>query len=185
AALGVDKLALIGVLYGTFLAQRYAARYPTHVDRVLLDSVLDVSGWDPFYLDTFRAVPRVLKAICRDGCGQFTDDPVNDLGALVTRLQRGKLRGRITLPDGQRRHYSLTRQELLFTLVASDLDDLGRAQSPGAVVAALNGDNAPLLRLKRHAVATEGSGSPREFSSGEYAANTCEEIPFPWARFSP
>jgi pimeloyl-ACP methyl ester carboxylesterase len=185
AALGVDKLTLIGVSYGTFLAQAYAARYPTHVARVLLDSVLDVSGWDPFYLDTLRAVPRVLKAICRDGCNLFTDDPVNDLGALVTRLQRGKLRGRVTLPDGKRRRYSLTRQDLFSTLVATDLDDLGRAQFPGAVVAALNGDSAPLLRLERHAAATESGGSLREFSSGEYAANTCEEIPFPWARFSP
>ena len=68
AALGVDKLTLIGVSYGTFLAQAYAARYPTHVERVLLDSVLDVSGWDPFYLDIFGAVPRVLRAVCRRIC---------------------------------------------------------------------------------------------------------------------
>ena len=185
AALGVDKLTLIGVSYGTFLAQAYAARYPTHVERVLLDSVLDVSGWDPFYLDTFAAVPRVLRAVCRGSCSDFTDDPVNDLGALVTRLGRGKLRGKVTLPNGHRRAYGLTRQELLFTLVAGDLDELGRAQFPGAVLSALGGDTAPLLRLKRHAVYTEGAGSAREFSSGEYAANTCEEIPFPWTRFSP
>jgi pimeloyl-ACP methyl ester carboxylesterase len=185
AALGVDKLTLIGVSYGTFLAQAYAARYPTHVERVLLDSVLDVSGWDPFYLDTFAAVPRVLRAVCRGSCPDFTDDPVNDLGALVTRLQRGKLRGKVTLANGHRRAYGLTRQELLFTLVAGDLDELGRAQFPGAVLSALGGDTAPILRLKRHAVYTESAGSAREFSSGEYAANTCEEIPFPWPRFSP
>ena len=41
-----------------------------------------------------------------------------------------------------------------------------------------------MLRLKRHAVTSEGGGSPREFSSGLYAATTCEEIPFPWPRFS-
>src|SRR3954453_7864989 len=126
AALGVDKLTLIGVSYGTFLAQAYAARYPTHVERVLLDSVLDVSGWDPFYLDTFAAVPRVLRAVCRGSCSDFTDDPVNDLGALVTRLSRGKLHGLVTLPNGRRRPSGLTRQELLFTLIAGDLDDLGR-----------------------------------------------------------
>ena len=65
AALGVDKLTLIGVSYGTFLAQAYAARHLTHVERVLLDSVLDVSGWDPFYRDIFGAVPRVLESVCR------------------------------------------------------------------------------------------------------------------------
>ena len=35
------------------------------MERVLLDSVLDVSGSDPLYLDIFGAVPRVLRAICR------------------------------------------------------------------------------------------------------------------------
>ena len=85
-ALGVDKLTLVGVSYGTFLAQAYAARYPTHVDRVLLDSVLDVSGWDPFYIDIFGAVPRVLRAVCRQTCRDFTDDEVADLARLVKRL---------------------------------------------------------------------------------------------------
>ena len=91
----------------------------------------------------------------------------------------------MTLPNGHRRAYGLTRQELLFTLIAGDLDELGRAQFPGAVLSALGGDTAPILRLERHAVYTESAGSAREFSSGEYAANTCEEIPFPWTRFSP
>ena len=68
AALGVPKLTLIGVSYGTFVAQAYAARHPDRVQRVLLDSVLGVSGWDPFYRDIFGAVPRVLRAICRSGC---------------------------------------------------------------------------------------------------------------------
>jgi pimeloyl-ACP methyl ester carboxylesterase len=185
AALGVDKLTLIGVSYGTFLAQAYAARYPAHVERVLLDSVLDVSGWDPYYLDTFAAVPRVIRAVCRGSCSQWTNDPVNDLGVLVTRLQRHELRGKVTLPNGHRKRYGLTRQELLFTLVSGDLDELSRAQFSGAVLSANNGDTAPLLRLERHAVYTEGAGSAREFSSAEYAANTCEEIPFPWTRFSP
>ncbi len=63
AALGVERLTLLGVSYGTYLAQAYAARYPTRVERVLLDSVLD--SWDPFYLDVFAAIPRVLRQVCR------------------------------------------------------------------------------------------------------------------------
>jgi pimeloyl-ACP methyl ester carboxylesterase len=184
AALGVDKLTLIGVSYGTFLAQAYAARYPTHVERVLLDSVLDVSGWDPFYRDIFAAVPRVLRAVCRQTCPIFTRDGVADVSRLVKRLQRGALHGHVTLPNGHRRASSLTRQELFFTLVSGDLDELLRASFPGAVKAALRGDLDPILRLKRHAAASEGSGSPRDFSSALYAATTCEEIPFPWPRFS-
>jgi len=184
AGLGVDKLTLVGVSYGTFLAQAYAARYPTHVERVLLDSVLDVSGWDPFYLDIFGAVPRVLRAVCGRICAAFTDDAVADLGRLVARLERGALHGHVTLPNGRRVRTSLTRQELFFTLVSGDLDELLRASFPGAVKSALRGDFDPILRLKRHAALSEGSGSPRDFSSALYAATTCEEIPFPWTRFS-
>jgi len=184
AALGVDKLTLVGVSYGTFLAQAYAARYPTRVERLLLDSVLDVSGWDPFYLDIFGAVPRVLRAVCGRICAAFTDDAVADLGRLVERLERGVLNGRVTLPNGRRARATLTRQELFFTLVSGDLDELLRASFPGAVKSALRGDLDPILRLKRHAALAEGSGSPRAFSSALYAATTCEEIPFPWTRFS-
>jgi hypothetical protein len=41
-----------------------------------------------------------------------------------------------------------------------------------------------MLRLARHAFASESGGSPREFSSGLYAATSCEDIAFPWPRFS-
>jgi pimeloyl-ACP methyl ester carboxylesterase len=184
AALGVDKLTLIGVSYGTFLAQAYAARYPTRVERVLLDSVLDVSGWDPYYRDIFSAVPRVLESVCRTTCPGFTRDEVDDVSRLVGRLRRGSLRGAVTLPNGHRRKTTLTRQELFFTLVSGDLDELLRASFPAAVTSALHGDLDPILRLKRQAIESEGAGSPREFSSALYAATTCEEIPFPWQRFS-
>ena len=74
AALGVERVTLIGVSYGTFVAQAYAARYPARVERVLLDSVLDVSAWDPFSLDIFRAVPRVCgrSAAAAAGCSPGT-----------------------------------------------------------------------------------------------------------------
>ncbi len=38
--LGVDKLAIYGVSYGTWVAQQYARRYPEHVERLILDSVV-------------------------------------------------------------------------------------------------------------------------------------------------
>jgi pimeloyl-ACP methyl ester carboxylesterase len=183
AALGVEKLTLVGVSYGTFLAQAYAAAHPDRVDRLLLDSVLDVSAWDPLYRDIFHAVPRVLRAVCRD-CGYFTDDPVADVAQLVSRLARGSLRGRVTQPSGRRTGASLTRQELFFTLVTGDLDEFSRASFPGAVASAVHGDSDPILRLARHAVQSETSVSARDLSAGLYAATTCEEIPFPWTRFS-
>jgi pimeloyl-ACP methyl ester carboxylesterase len=182
AALGVERISLIGVSYGTLVAQSYAARYPARVERLVLDSVLD--RWDPLYFDIFAAVPRVLRAVCRRGCGRFTDDPVADVARLVRRLARAPMRGRVTLGDGRRRRSSLTRQGLFYTWVSSDLDDIARVAFPGAVASALRGDAAPILRLQRRALQSDGPASPRAFSSAAYAAASCEEIPFPWPRFS-
>lgn len=39
-ALGVDKINLIGISYGTRVAQQYAKRYPQHVRAIVLDSVV-------------------------------------------------------------------------------------------------------------------------------------------------
>ncbi|QOY62749.1 alpha/beta fold hydrolase [Lysobacter sp. H21R4] len=39
AALGVEKINLVGVSYGTRVAQQYAARYPAHTRSVVLDGV--------------------------------------------------------------------------------------------------------------------------------------------------
>jgi pimeloyl-ACP methyl ester carboxylesterase len=181
-ALGAERLTLVGVSYGTLVAQSYAARYPDRVERLVLDSVLD--RWDPFYVDVFAAVPRVLRAVCRRGCARFTDDPVADLARLVRRLARAPMRGTVTLADGRRRRSSLTRQGLFYVWVSTDLDDLARAAFPGAVASALRGDPAPILRLQRRSLMRDRPASPRDFSTAAYAASSCEEIPFPWPRFS-
>lgn len=152
---------------------------------MVLDSVVDVTGVDPLYRDTLEAVPRVLERLCRPGCGRFTRDPVGDVGRLVQRLADEPARGYLVGLTGARRRASLSRQDLLFTLIAGDFDELSRAQFPAAISSALRGDFAPVLRLRRRASGSEGGGDARSFSSAVLAATTCEEIPFPWSRFGP
>jgi hypothetical protein len=83
-------------------------------------------------------------------------------------------------PDGRRRAATLSRQELLFVLLSSDDSPIARADYPAAVVSALRGDPAPLLRLKRRATASSGALYPRYASAAAAAAATCEEVQFPW-----
>ena len=45
AALGVPKITLFGVSYGTDVAMSYALRYPSRVDRLVLDSVVPPAVW--------------------------------------------------------------------------------------------------------------------------------------------
>src|SRR4051794_2786569 len=49
-ALGVERISLFGISYGTELALEYARAHPEHVARLALDSVVDPDDRDPFAL---------------------------------------------------------------------------------------------------------------------------------------
>ena len=88
-ALGADKIALMGISYGTHVALQYARAFPEHVDRLILDSIVGPDGPDAFLLDTYRNMPRVLDEQCAHGaCRNATKDPVADVAALVRAHQR-------------------------------------------------------------------------------------------------
>ncbi len=185
--LGIDRIALYGTSYGTKVALAYASRYPSHVERLALDSVVEAGGPDPLYSDTIAAVPRALRAVCRGACSSFTRDPVGDLQSLVGQMRRrGRLRGPLVDAQGRTRTRSLGRNDLLGILIAGDFDPALRAAFPGAVRAGLRGDAAPLLRLSRRTFTVDGDPPPpRILSAALYAATSCEETPFPWARNTP
>jgi pimeloyl-ACP methyl ester carboxylesterase len=184
--LGVARITLVGVSYGTKVAVAYALRHPGEVERLVLDSVVEPGGPDPLYRDSFAAVPRVLRALCDGRCRAFTRDPVADLERLVARLARGPLHGRLIDHRGRPRRATLDRGELLAILLAGDFDPTLRAVFPAAVHAAAAGDAAPLLRLKRRALLVDARPPPPSLvSSALFAATTCEESAFPWARDAP
>ena len=179
--LGVDRLAIVGPGYGGYVAQRYAMRHPEHVEKLLLLSPVDAAGLDPLYGDSMAAVRRILPALCRPGCRSFTSDVLGDTSRLVERLARERLSGTLIGRNGQRRTAFLSRQELLFTLMAGDDNFVSQPDYPAAVVSAVRGDPAPLLRQKRRAVAHTRALPPRLTSPAAYAATLCEEVRFPWS----
>ena len=98
--LGVERVALMGVSYGTRVALAYAARYPQHVDLLVLDSVVPLSGPAALRLNSFAAVDRVLGEVCAAGC-PFAADPTAELAELVGRLAAGPLVGQVARGDGR------------------------------------------------------------------------------------
>src|SRR5205085_172572 len=89
-AIGVDKIDLYGVSYGTKVALDYAIRYPEHVDRLVLDSVVMPGELDPYELSSFAAVPLILGQLCaKDACRGITSDPGGDLAKLGEELSGG------------------------------------------------------------------------------------------------
>lgn len=180
-AAGYEKLVLYGTSYGTKVAEQYAATYPTHVEALILDSVVTPNGPDPFYRPSFAALPRILRALCSARqCAGITRNPVSDLARLVRRMQRGALRGRAIDGYGHAHIKRITADALLSILFEGDFDPLERAEFITAVRAALLGDDAELARLRASAEGGEEFEAPEAL----YLATTCEEVAFPWNRLA-
>ena len=184
--LGAERVAVFGTSYGTKLALGYAKLHPDRVERLVLDSVVELNGPDPLYLDSVEASRRALRSLCAGRC-PWTEDPVADTAALVGRIaSAGPLRGRAVDVRGRSRPMTVTNGEVFSILVAGDFDPALRAAFPGAIRAALGGDTAPLLRLRRRAFEVDAEPPPpRMLSTAVYAATTCEEVTMPWSRDTP
>ena len=134
AALGAERWSLDGVSYGSYVAQRYAAAHPDRVDRLVLDSVVPVTGFDPLLTDVYPEVARVLRAVCAaSGCG---GDPADALNATVRRW-----------PD-----LSPVLLDLVTGMSVADPD----VRRPGAGTAAGRGRAGPAHPVARGEVAGRG-----------------------------
>ena len=155
-SLGVDKLTLDGVSYGTFVAERYALEHPTHVARLVLDSVVPHPTLDPLYVADGKAVARVLRMVCREQ--RCSSDPARDLAFAVRHR-----------PIGNR---------LLDALVTMSVAD---PSYPGVLTglhAARSGNWRPLLNLVAR---WRPQRTPAEFlSQGLHASTLCGDTRMPW-----
>src|SRR5262249_43158444 len=133
ARLGADKMALMGVSYGTHVALHYRRGFPTRVDKLTLDSIVGPGNPDGFLLDTYRAFPRILREQCTHSlCSNTTLDPVTDVGLLVRRLQNGPLRGSAFDATGHKRPVEYTTAEQIsFLLTRGAPTPRARRRPPG------------------------------------------------------
>ena len=155
-AVGVDKITLFGVSYGTKVALGYAAKYPQHVERLVLDSVVEPTGPSRSPQESLAAVPRVLAHAVRAGCEEITTDLLGDSRGSAGRDARGlALRARWSAADGRRKRARIGRLRLLDLLFAGDFDPTLRAELPGRPARGARG---------RHA--RRCCGSPCERSGG-------------------
>jgi pimeloyl-ACP methyl ester carboxylesterase len=187
--MGYSRLVLYGTSYGTKVALEYAARYPTHVQSLVLDSVVPVDAPEPLALPSYGALPKVLSELCEArSCAHITPNPLGDLARLIARLRKHALRGYAYDGGGRRRRASLDESGVLEILQAGDLNPALRALFPAAVRSALRHDPVPLLRLH---LLSEGlvPNLPRgsaeavsEVDEALFVTTSCEELPFPWQR---
>jgi pimeloyl-ACP methyl ester carboxylesterase len=185
-ALGRDKIALWGTSYGTQLSAAYALTYPSHVDRLILDSVADPAGRDPFSEDDLQQMPKGLASLCAGRlCRAATSNFVGEVVKLANRLAARPLTGKVPMPGGGTRTVRADGVDFLSGVVLdSDLNAGIAAELPAAAHAALQGRPRALLRLVQ--LDRETSITPtEELSMGLLAATVCDDGPFPWQPETP
>jgi pimeloyl-ACP methyl ester carboxylesterase len=161
AALGVAKVTIFAVSYGTFVAQQYALAHPGHTRAMVLDSVVPYDLDDPLQVGVMQATRRVLTAACR--AANCPGDPVADLAAVVARTGDGVA--------------------LFEAIVATSRTDPTYEDLLAALHAARLGDRSKLERFLdsyRHAPPT----ATEVFSNATHAAASCRDQVFPWGRSS-
>ncbi|WP_103338179.1 alpha/beta fold hydrolase [Amycolatopsis sp. CA-126428] len=165
-ALGVPKLVVDGVSYGSFTAARYAIAHPHNVSKVILDSVLPhhATASASLYLTGMTAEARVLRAACgvAPACGY---DPAEDLAWVVR--HRGTA-------DGVR---------IFDTVVSYEFSDpTYRNPDAGDIIGALHEarGGAPARLDALLEAYKSGGDDPASFSAGLHAATLCADQRFPW-----
>jgi pimeloyl-ACP methyl ester carboxylesterase len=184
-SLGVNKIGLYGVSYGTKLALAYALAHPDHVERLLLDSVLPPELPDPFTANTLRAMPATLAAFCSAGrCRAATSDFAGDVTALANRLGAKPLNIAVGEANGTKKLVHVGGVEFLSMVTDADLNPGLAAELPAAVRAALRGRAQALARLVDLDTSTSQESSI-DLSFALYAATVCRDGPFPWSPDTP
>jgi pimeloyl-ACP methyl ester carboxylesterase len=185
-SLGVDRISLFAVSYGTQLALNYARAFPQHVDRLILDSVVPAEGSDPFAADILRAIPRKLASWCAAGrCVAATRHFARDVTAVANRAGARPLRGTVRDASGRHRTVRADGATLLSTTIDLDLTDGIAAQAPAAFAAARAGRPAALLRLADTDRRVNNATDVEDLSNGLFYATECVDGPFPWTPPTP
>ena len=155
-ALQVRRMWIMGVSYGTYVAERYALAHPGNVTGLTLASVVPQTGVDATLQDNLRATAHVLRV----ACGRCATDPARDLHLA---LRRGA--------DGP---------EVLDALTALSIADPGFPGVPATLRRAAAGDRRRLDRLV--ATTRRAQAAPATvLSQGLHAATLCADSRFPWA----
>jgi pimeloyl-ACP methyl ester carboxylesterase len=186
AALGVERLTLFGVSYGTKVAGEYARRFPGRTAAVVLDSPVGVDGMDFIDVGGIQALPRVLRETCAAGpCAGTVRDPAAALYAAVDRMRR-KPPGEF----GAREVRKTAEDALLFVVAQADVDPGLRADLPAALASLARGDIVPLGHTQSRLLDAVLADDPELddeiepedlFTESRFFATACLESFLPWS----
>lgn len=182
AHLGIPKLDLYGVSYGTYLMTVFAQRHPKSVRSIVLSSAF------PLRFDMWaRANAGALRLAIRRVCARSTTGrcdgarTLRQLGRLAQRLHAQPIPYRL---NGERRVLDDTA---LAGIAYQAATDFKIGQIPAIVRAALQGDNRPLIAAA-HEFSPLFSGSQATNGPPDLALTAsiiCNDYPTLWDRRAP
>lgn len=183
-ALGVDKLAVYGVSYGTKHAIAYALAYPDHVERLLLDSEL-LPQRDFFGLASLQTIPASIDDICAGGvCPTLPARIGEEFAGYANARHDAPLAVPVDLTRLSQTAIVLDGDSLVSLAYASDLSSGVSSELPAAVDAAVRGWTLPLARLEALDNLVQ-QATTNEIDTALYYATTCGDGPFPWGPTDP
>lgn len=151
---GIERLTIYGESYGTLVAQLYAARYPAHTSRIIIDGPVDAT------LDGFAfavesshgfgaALEQTMRACADDPicAADFDGAPERAWADLADRFERDILEIEVVDADGIRRPRAVGVQELDQLAVATLYSTTERMLLQRALAAASHRDFGPLAEL--------------------------------------
>jgi pimeloyl-ACP methyl ester carboxylesterase len=155
-ALHAPNLALDGVSYGTYVAERYALAYPDKVRALVLDSVVPHDDLDAVWTTPMKATERVLQTACKN-CDY---NPVADLSQLIEQRRNGP--------------------QLLDMLTSLSISNPHLQGAMDAIHAAVNGNSRRLEGLMSGVHRVVSGYTAPQLSQGLHASTLCADLRTPW-----
>lgn len=184
-ALGLGRIGLYGVSYGTKLALVYALAHPSGVERLVLDSMVFPTLPDPFERNVLQEMPQTLASFCGGrACSKDTGNYAANVVKLANRLEARPIAGEVITTNGKSKTLRMNGEDVVSLIIDTDLSPGLAAEAPAAVHAALAGNFRPLLRLFDLDL-TSNEFAPEDLSFGLYAATNCADGGLPWPANTP
>ncbi len=181
-ALGVGRLGMLGISYGTYVAERYARAHPDHVSRLVLDSVVPQDDVNPLFPANMRRAGIALRQLCRstDACDGVTHHPARLVGRLVRQTNHHPIVEKPPAGEQPRTPIRIDGPALFDQMISlASFAQKRFRRFPRFVERALHGRPRGLVRQAAK-LRSQNEAPADSLSWGLHTATICSDVGFPW-----